>query len=394
MIFLFCHSFFWFVLTELRFRRNQRASSYLMKAPAQNPPRMPSVSVFVPARNEERYIERAIRSLLAQDYPGAFHIYCANDHSKDRTGEILRKLLKEFGNARLTVFNTPELPAGWMGKCHALYRAVALQPEKADIYLFTDADVVHRPDTIRRAVLNLHRAKVDLFAIMPYVHCVGFWENAILPILMHFGILILNPANLNNPRKREAVGIGAFTMIRRAMYEKWGGHDAIRGEIIDDMAMGVMTKRAGGRMAFVRAGRAVELRMYTDFDSISKGFEKNMHASIGAPFPIACLAAFGISLQHCTPAVVMLAALVLPVHHAVSLFVAALLVHIATGLVLYSRTSHFLGAKPLVLIVAYPIGAIAASTIMIRSAWHARFLKQVRWRGRTLPLPKQRTKMF
>lgn len=382
------HAVVWMLHFEVKFWRHYRRTPRLTKDSLEDEALSP-VAVIVPARNEEVAIGRAVRSLCELDYPN-LQVICANDQSTDRTGEILAQLAAEFPE-RLTVINVPDPPEGWMGKCHAVFHAVRRAREETAIYLFTDADVIHAPDTLRRAVSHLLQEDADLLAISPRVDCVGFWENVVLAPFMQLGVVQLNPRHLNDPRRREIVGIGAFTLIRRAMYERWGGHHAIRGETIDDMAMGLMTKRAGGRLLLVREREAVHLRMYDSLPAIVRGFEKNIHTAVGSHPLRAFMAGFGMLALHCTPAL----ALVYTLCAGGPLWLAALAagLYLLTGLLIVERSRLFLTLSTAAVMLGYPLGSLVAFYIMVIAAWHAEVGGVVRWRGRTLKRPKQKTRL-
>lgn len=387
---LVIHAFLWFVHWELVYRRHMRLTPRLASLPSADAPATP-VTVFVPARNEEAGIGRAVRSLCDSAYPN-LHIVCINDHSTDRTGEILQQLAGEYTPGRLTVLNAPELPPGWMGKCHALHHGVSNAPMRGDVYLFTDADVIHEPHAIARAVHHMQRDRLDLLAVFPRVWCEGLAENVVLPILSHLGLLHLNPANVSDPTRREFAGVGAFCMIRRTMYDSWGGHESIKGEVIDDMAMGLRTKRAGGRLGLAGDPSAVRLRMYSDLDSIIRGFEKNMHQAIGRGFLLSVAAALSFPLTHCVPLIVALLSIVtgtgwpwLPAW--------AFVLHLLTGWRLALRSAQVMDISRWKCALLYPAGAAIAMYIMLRSAWHAEFHGEVHWRGRRLPRPEQETRL-
>jgi cellulose synthase/poly-beta-1,6-N-acetylglucosamine synthase-like glycosyltransferase len=388
---LVLHGLTWFVRWEIIFRRHDRLTPRLKEAaPAGGGP-WPSVTVFVPVRNEEAGIGAAVGSLLAQDYPN-LHIIVANDHSTDRTGEILAELQAKAPAGKLTFLTVPDLPEGWMGKCHALHHAVAHAPTKSDIYLFTDGDVIHAPDTISRAVNHLVSENGDLLAIFPRLLCVGFWENAVLPMLTHLGLLSLNPRHVSDPSRKEFAGVGAFCLIRRRMYETWGGHEAIRGEVLDDMAIGLKTKRAGGRIVIAKDPEAIRLRMYSDLSSIIRGFEKNMHQSIDRGLVGAVVSGLFFPVSHVLPLVIAALALVLGVG-GWWLPALALALFLATGWKLVARIGPIYTIRPLVVVLSYPLGTLLAMYIMLRSAWHAEVRGEIHWRGRRLPRPEQQTRL-
>jgi hypothetical protein len=385
------HLVLWFGLMGRAWHRNVRAMARLpRRVPARV--RWPRVCAIVPARNEERALERALRSLLAQDYPN-FVVVCANDGSTDRTGAILQRLAGEFPH-RLVVTHVPEPPPGWMGKTHAQWHAVRLAPADATLLLFTDADVEHAPDTLRRAVAKLDAERADLLAIFPVVRSGSLAENAALPVLMHAGLTGVDLRGLNDPRRRVAVGIGAFTLLRRGLYERWGGHEAIRGEVIDDIALGVMTKRAGGRLVLARDPHAVQLRMYHGLWDLVRGFEKNVHTAVGGGVVRLVAAAFALSGVHLMPLVAAAIAWSHVGTEAKLAFFLAGALALATGETLAERTACFHRGNPWATALGYPLGVAVALLVFVRSAWHGAVRGRVRWRGRTLSRPPQQVRIL
>lgn len=348
----------------------------------------PRVVVCVPARNEERAVGRAVRSLLAQTYQH-LRIIVADDGSTDRTPEILRELRSNDGD-RLVVLRVPDPPPGWMGKCHALHRAVAVAPADAEYLLFCDADVIHRPDTVARAVAEARRTRAGLLALMPRVDCVGFWENAILPMFMHLGLVQLDPRHLNNPRRREIAGIGAFTLIRQDVYTRIGGHEAIRGETIDDMALAQNAKQSGARLVLRSGADAIHLRMYSSFSDIFRGFQKNMYAAFGSHPGRALNGAVLLALVHVMPVVSAIAGVVIG---SLPLALAGVALWLYIGLAIAERTGRTMRHRPWMIVAGYPAGALVASAMLLRSMWLAERHGVVHWRGRRLNRPPQRVRL-
>ncbi|MCC6547259.1 glycosyltransferase [Candidatus Sumerlaeota bacterium] len=386
LVILGFHAFLWFVRWEKLFNRRKAQTPVLLPLhkSSSNPA---SVTVFVPARNEEHAIGAALKSLLAQDHR-QLHIVVINDRSTDRTREILA----QFSDPRLTVVTAPEPPMGWMGKCHALHCGVKAAAVKTEYYLFTDADVIFAPTTIRRTVSHIVREHGDLLALFPRVDCVGFWENAMLPMLSHLGYIMLDPRRIADPDTKDFVGIGAFCLIRRDMYERWGGHAAIRNEVIDDMAMGLKTKQQRGRILVVRDPRAIHLRWYRDLKSIVNGFEKNMHQAVGKGLVGAIASTIFFPAAHVIP--ILVAMLVLATKpDAWYLWIPALLLYLGTGSRLAHRMRHALSIKRWLVVLAYPAGALLASYTMLRSAYFSEIKREIRWRGRSMPRGRQETRI-
>jgi chlorobactene glucosyltransferase len=342
------------------------------------PGRPPSVSTVVPARDEERGIEEAVRSHLAQDYPD-HEVIVVDDRSTDGTARILSRLAAE--DPRLRVIAGVEPPAGWLGKPHALFQGA--RAARGELLLFADADVRYAPDALRQAVALLEERGLDLIALFPRLEMRGFWENvlmAYLPVSYFFGPAFL----LNSDRQRRAAaGAGAGMLIRAEAYRAAGGHEALRASVIDDLHLATRIRRAGGRCRMVRADRVMRLRMYRGFREIVDGFTKN----IAYVFEGAWGFFLGISTAYSfvawsLPAVVLGAsAFGAPVPRADVLLAAA-----GVALMLAARVGVALFLDyPLWPALTHPFMAAVWIGIMARSfAW--RFLRrEMRWRGRTYP---------
>jgi chlorobactene glucosyltransferase len=234
----------------------------------------PPVSVLVPARNEAANIEACISSLLAQDYPD-FEVIVLDDHSTDDTPRILEKLVRN--GSRLRVLNGAPLPEGWLGKhwaCHQLYQA-----STGDLLLFTDADTRHAPGMLRASVSALLAERADLVTAFPREEIATWGEKLIVPF-MGFGILTFLPLRLVQKLRWTAlsVTIGQFMLFRRPAYERIGGFEAVRSEIVDDMCLGRNLLAAGGEWRFLDGTRHVSCRMYHGFWEAVNGFGKSIFA--------------------------------------------------------------------------------------------------------------------
>src|SRR4051794_32863197 len=186
----------------------------------------PALSIVVPALNEAETVEPALRSLLALDYP-RLEIIAVNDRSTDATGEILDRLAAE--DARLRVVHVTDLPEGWLGKNHALH--VGSAAASGEWLLFADADVVYAPDALRRAMaLALARGSDHLVAL-PRILVEGFWEKTFVGFFMVMFSFRFRTWQAAWRRGYGYVGVGAFNMVRAAVYRALGGHAALRMEV-------------------------------------------------------------------------------------------------------------------------------------------------------------------
>ncbi|MDQ2832687.1 MAG: glycosyltransferase family 2 protein [Acidobacteriota bacterium] len=211
----------------------------------------PSITVIVPARNEAVDIAQTILSLLAQDYAN-LQIIAVNDRSTDKTGDLLSSLAQQHPD-RLRVLHISELPTGWLGKTHAM--ALAARQATTDFLLFTDGDVLFRFDAIRRALANAVATHADHLVLVPTTTIKRWDEAAILGFFQLFSLWGARPWRISDPKAtRDSLGIGAFNLIRREAYLHLGGFEALRMDVVEDLALGRRVKRFGliQRVAFGR----------------------------------------------------------------------------------------------------------------------------------------------
>ncbi|TCD47821.1 glycosyltransferase [Chlorobium sp. N1] len=239
----------------------------------------PKVSVLVPARNEERSIEACLRSLLLQDYPD-FELLVLDDASSDATPSILCRLEDESGG-RLRVLRGEPLEEGWHGKswaCHQLARQAS-----GELLLFTDADTLHRPDALSRAVGGLGQGGGDMLSLTPRQELGSFSERLVVP-LVNVVLMSYLPLRLvrTSPNPAFCFANGQFILFRRAFYERLGGHAAVRSALVEDVWLCMASKRAGGRVLSFNGTDAVSCRMYRNFKEVWEGFSKNLFAGLGS----------------------------------------------------------------------------------------------------------------
>jgi hypothetical protein len=230
----------------------------------------PCVSAIVPARNEERTIGRSVASLAEQ--PEIREIIVVNDQSSDATGEILRRLAAE--EPKLRVVDAGPLPAGWVGKNHAAW----LGAEKAtcDWLLFTDADAVHLPDSTARALADAESSGAALVSYSPGQEMHTWWERAVIPFVFCRLSQLYSFAAVNDPESPAAAANGQYLLIKRSAYDKIGGHEAVREEVLEDVALARLAKSAGIRLRFAPGDQICRVRMYSTFGDMWEGWSKNL----------------------------------------------------------------------------------------------------------------------
>ena len=218
------------------------------RAPAGNP----SITVIVPARNEEDAVRACLESLLGQDYAN-LRIIAVDDRSTDATGAIMDELAA-LNQERLRALHIRELPAGWLGKTHAMALAArhAIAINQPEYLLFTDADVLFQPDAIRRSLAQVVATEADHFVNFPTPIIKSVGEGMLLGYLGVMSLWATRPWLASNPAKRDFIGIGAFNLVRTSAYQKLGGFDSLRMEILEDLTLARRVKQAGlgQRVAF------------------------------------------------------------------------------------------------------------------------------------------------
>lgn len=235
---------------------------------------LPTVCLCIPARNEGGEIGAALDTWLAQDHP-ALRIVVVDDGSTDETPAKLAERAAAHPG-RLRVLRNDALPAGWLGKNHALHLAVHTpEAERAEWLLFADADVQADPALLRRAFAYLEAHPADLLALFPAID-LGHWSEALLLPMGAMGVLWMTPpARVADPRSSFFCGIGAFTLVRRPVYEATGGHAAAPMEAVDDMMLARRVKAAGGTNHVAMGGPGLHLRMYHGLADIVRSMRKN-----------------------------------------------------------------------------------------------------------------------
>jgi hopene-associated glycosyltransferase HpnB len=230
----------------------------------------PRVVAIVPARNEAETIVRAVASLLSQDYPGEFEIIVVDDQSDDRTAALALKVAEEAGAAaRVTVHSASEIPQGWTGKLWALNEGVRTSGNSSpDYFWFTDADIEHAPDTLRRLALRSEMESLDLASLMALLQAKTFPEKLLIPPFLYFFLMLYPPRWIADPQKRTAGAAGGCILLRRDAFERVGGFAAIRNEVIDDCALARAVEKTGGKIWMGLTRTSISLRKYKSFAEI------------------------------------------------------------------------------------------------------------------------------
>jgi GT2 family glycosyltransferase len=248
---------------------------WLSDTPPLASPDPPFVSVIFAARDEAEKLPAAIETMLGQDY-SRFEVVAVNDRSSDQTPAILHELKRSRSNLVVTDIDT--LPPGWLGKPHAL--VAGFEQSHGEWLVFTDADVHFAPDVLRRALALATARGWDHLTLLTSVEMRGFWEKT---AISYFGLGFVfgnEPWLAANPRSARYVGVGAFQLVRRAAYEKSGGHARLRMDVIEDMKLGKLIKMAGCRSGVAVAQDLVHVRWHSGVRNVIRGVTKNMFAAV------------------------------------------------------------------------------------------------------------------
>src|ERR1700722_2402874 len=233
----------------------------------------PRISIIVPARNEEESIRATLLRLLALDYSN-YEIIAVNDRSTDRTGEIMDEVADPIARPTLQVVHISKLPAGGLGKTHAMWSAS--ERATGEWFLFTDADVMFRPDVLRRAIAYAEAERADHLVLFPRMIMKSAGEKMMIAFFQVLFVFGHRPWKVADPKARYHMGVGAFNMVRRSTYEKVGTYRALRMEVVDDMKLGKVVKNAGFRQRNVYGEDLISLRWakgaFGMVDNLTKNF--------------------------------------------------------------------------------------------------------------------------
>jgi len=230
-------------------------------------PTTPQVSVIIPARNEEASLGPCLESLVSQTGV-RLEVIVVDDHSTDRTGEIA----VSFPTVR--VIEAGPLPPGWTGKNNAV--AIGARAAHGSWLLFTDADTVHQPGSLARAVAEAEEHHADLLSYSPEQIAVTFWEMAVLPVVFAELARQYPPSKVSDPNSPAAAANGQYILITRETYDAVGGHASVATSILEDVALARAVKASGRKIRFRYAADAVRTRMYRNFRQLREGWTKNL----------------------------------------------------------------------------------------------------------------------
>jgi len=259
----------------------------------------PRVSIIVPARNEEENVAAALSTMLKIDYDN-YEVIAVNDRSTDRTGDVMdRVAATPEAVGRLKIIHVTELPHGWLGKVHAMWSAA--NQANGDWLLFTDADVLFRPDVLTRAQAYAEAERADHLVLFPRMIMEGPGERIMVAFFQTLFVFGHRPWKVADPKSKDHIGVGAFNLIRRRVYDAVGTYEALRFEVLDDMKLGKIVKNAGYAQRNVYGADLISLRWVKGAMGMVNNLTKNFFAVLSFQWWRLLLSAFALAFLNLTP---------------------------------------------------------------------------------------------
>ena len=360
-----------FIINNILFKniKDFKLPESILKSP-------PLVSVLIPARNEEKNIRRILNSMIKQDYPN-LEIMVLDDNSTDNTSQIVQELAQK--DSRIKLIKGKPLPKGWKGKCFACHQLSKLA--KGEYFVFTDADTLHYPNSISGSLAALIKNKLDVTSVYPRQIAVTFSERMTIRFI-HFAILSFMPLILVKYTKGPffSTAIGQFFLFKRQVYEKIGGFESVKDEILEDINISKQVKRCGFKIMVFDGSDSIFCRMYTNLSDVIKGFSRFIYAAFDCNFLIEAIAVFFISL------IFMIPFILLPLGIFVFDWSAKLITLniIQILLIFFIKAVCAIRFKERILDIFFtPISVAYIALLAVNSFLQSRFGKGVNWKDRT-----------
>jgi len=356
-----------------------RQSRELSHDSANVSPNGPLVSVVVPARDERRNIASCVQSILAGRYRN-IEVVVVDDRSTDGTADVTREIAR--GDARLTLIETPPLPDGWFGKPWAC--ATGARTARGDLICFTDADARHGPDLVARAVNAMSARQLDMLTVAGHQELGGFWERVVQPHVFWMIASRYGGTETVNRSKRteDKIANGQCIFVRRRPYDSIGGHEAVRDQVAEDVALAQRLFAAGKRTELVLGRDELTTRMYTSLREIMAGWRKNIFAGGREAMP------WGRFGQVIFPAVLLLpplltllpplAFLVTSLADGPRWLVLASAIALAAQVITWAAVYRWMGA-PMRWAALFPLGSVVVAIIASQAIARG---SRVEWKGR------------
>lgn len=339
----------------------------------------PKISIILPARNEENFIERCLNSLLNQDYDN-YEIIAIDDRSDDNTGNIIKSIAEK--NSKIKYVLARPKPDKWIGKNWACVEGY--RKSSGELLLFTDADTFHSRNSISLAVSHLISEELDALTAVPKMLCLDKWTKITLPVLSTFLHTRFSALRVNDPSKKTGYFFGSFFIIKKSVYQTVGTHEGVKSEIVEDGALGKKVKESGFKLKMVRAEHLVEAVWARDWSTLWHALKRlmvplyfqNKSAAVGVfiavlfllfiPFPVLVYSTVFLARSFSFEMLFFVS------------LVSSILIYVAS--ILDARKGLSLPAKYQILA---PLGSAIIIFGFASGIIHAKSDKVVSWRGRT-----------
>lgn len=345
------------------------------------PEKLIELTVIVPARNEEQSIGECLKSLVAQsedvfELGRDWELIVVDDQSTDRTAEIARSF------AGVVVVEAAKLEKGWTGKNNAIWTAA--RKARGKWILFTDADTVHEPGDLHRAMHEAARHKAGMLSYSPRQLVSGLWQRALMPLVFSELALAYPPAKVSDPNQRIAAANGQFLLVEREAYRKLGGHPSVKDRVLEDVELAFIAKRRRVGLRFRYAPDALSTRMYRTTGAMMEGWTKNLALLFNN--------AMATALWKMLDLVLLVGLPWLAIHLWGARFSPKGLEWLGAGwvlMLLWARTLFRFYARvaksnfPFVDCVISPLGLPLFIGLLYRSWFQNKVIRQVSWKGRT-----------
>jgi len=361
-----------------------RDSPFLDKFEARPHPK-PKVSVILPARNEEEFIEKCLTSLVDQDYEN-YEIIAIDDRSEDKTAEIIKKMAEK--NSKIIYVLAEPKPENWMGKNWACFEG--FKKSIGELLLFTDADTKHSKNMISLSVAHLLSDNLEALTVIPKMICLDKWTKITLPMLSTFLHTRFSAIRVNDPSKKTGYFFGSFFIIKRKTYKSVGTHEGVKGEIVEDGALGKKVKESGHKMKMVRGEHLIEAVWARDWSTLWHALKRlmiplylqNKNIATGIfvavlfllfmPFPILAYSAIFANLSESFSVLFIVSIIT------VSLLYVAAIIEVKKGLSLGLRYAILGPVGSFIIVIGFAAGILQAKSSTA-----------VMWRGRTYSMVDQ-----
>ncbi|NJQ03454.1 glycosyltransferase, partial [Streptomyces zingiberis] len=288
-----------------------------------DPARWPAVAVVVPARDEADVLPDCLGSLLALDYPGPAEVFLVDDGSTDGTGDLARSLADHppprvgRSGLPLTVTSPGEPEPGWTGKLWAVRHGVALARSRMpelEYLLLTDADIVHRRDSLRELVRAAHRDGPDLVSLLARLRVATTWERLTVPAFVYFFAQLYPFRRVNRPAARTAAAAGGCALLRDAAARRAGYPESVRGAVIDDVALAKAVRDSGGTLWLGLGDRVRSVRAYPRLRDVRAMVERSAYPQLRRNPLLLLGAVAGLLLLYAVPPAALVAGPVVGSH--------------------------------------------------------------------------------